>query len=251
MMKALVNFNGEELNFDLERALDVSMPLRTDANAAKAWYVPPLRIEAVRTEHFIGDVNQGGSVNFNDIYFNPHGHGTHTESLGHISPRHESVNQCLKQFHFVARLISIQPRSIDGDLVIRAEDVKKELTGKCQAVLIRTLPNSDEKLTRQYSDTNPPYIEASAIDHLLDMGVDHLLIDLPSVDKEVDNGVLSAHHRFWNFPDHPAQHRTITEFIYVPNEIEDGLYLLNIQLSPFENDAAPSKPVLFPLIKKV
>ena len=248
MMKATVDFDGRTLSFDLDKALDISMPLKADENAAKAWYVPPLSIEPVRTDQFTGDVNEGGSVNFNNIFFNPHGHGTHTESLGHISPGHESINQCLKKFHFVARVVSLRPREISGDLVITSDDMKEVLHEKCQALVIRTLPNSDEKLTRQYSESNPPYLEASVIDHLLEMGVDHLLIDLPSVDREMDNGELAAHHRFWNFPSEPALHRTITEFIYVPNHIEDGLYLLNIQLSPFENDAAPSKPVLFPLL---
>ena len=32
--------------------------------------------------------------------------------------------------------------------------------------------------------------------------------------------------------------------IYVPNEIEDGEYLLNLQIAPFESDCAPSRPLL-------
>jgi arylformamidase len=35
--------------------------------------------------------------------------------------------------------------------------------------------------------------------------------------------------------------------IYVPNSIFDGTYLLNIQIASFENDASPSKPVLYML----
>ena len=42
-----------------------------------------------------------------------------------------------------------------------------------------------------------------------------------------------------------TQEKTITEMIYVPNEISDGLYVLNLQIAPFENDASPSKPVLY------
>jgi hypothetical protein len=40
---------------------------------------------------------------------------------------------------------------------------------------------------------------------------------------------------------------TITELIYVPAEVNDGLYLLNLQVAPFVADAAPSRPVLYPL----
>ena len=40
---------------------------------------------------------------------------------------------------------------------------------------------------------------------------------------------------------------TITEMIYVYEEIQDGSYLLNLQFASFENDASPSKPVLYSL----
>ena len=76
----------------------------------------------------------------------------------------------------------------------------------------------------------------------------HLLIDLPSVDKEKDEGKLLAHKAFWNYPEKPRYQATITEFIYVPNQVKDGSYLLNLQIASFHNDAAPSKPVLYTFI---
>jgi len=245
MMIAQIEFDGTVFEFDLQKPIDVSMPFKTDSNAASAWYVPPVKIEPVRNEQFVGDVNEGGSVNFNNIIFNPHGNGTHTESVGHISSNKESVNQTLKTFFFAAYVISVEPINQSGDLIITKDQVMSVLKNPCKAVLIRTLPNTLDKLTRQYSNSNPPYLEVGVIDYLLELGVDHLLIDLPSVDRESDEGILAAHHRFWNYPDDPQLHRTITEFIYVPDSVSDGFYLLNIQLSPFENDAAPSKPVLY------
>ena len=71
---------------------------------------------------------------------------------------------------------------------------------------------------------------------------------MPSVDKEVDGGVLAAHHVFWNYPENTQTHRTITELIYVPNDVYDGSYLLNLQIASFENDATPSKPVLYKML---
>jgi hypothetical protein len=38
---------------------------------------------------------------------------------------------------------------------------------------------------------------------------------------------------------------TITEMIYVPDEVLDGSYVLNLQIASFENDASPSKPILY------
>ena len=84
---------------------------------------------------------------------------------------------------------------------------------------------------------------------LVDKGVDHLLIDLPSVDRERDAGALLAHKAFWNYKGPLRKKATITEFIFVPNTIEDGTYFLNIQLAPFENDASPSRPVLYKIEK--
>ena len=71
---------------------------------------------------------------------------------------------------------------------------------------------------------------------------------MPSVDKERDGGELLAHNAFWNTSGKIRMNATITEFIYVPNTIEDGEYLLNLMIAPFENDATPSKPVLYQII---
>jgi len=76
-------------------------------------------------------------------------------------------------------------------------------------------------------------------------GVKHLLVDLPSVDREKDAGALLAHKAFWNFEGEVRTDATITEFIFVPNAIVDGTYYLNLQVAPFENDASPSRPVLY------
>jgi hypothetical protein len=80
-----------------------------------------------------------------------------------------------------------------------------------------------------------------------------LLIDLPSVDREEDEGKLLAHKAFWNVKDvnnlntDACLNCTITEMIYVNNEVQDGSYILNLQIASFENDASPSKPVLYSL----
>ena len=101
----------------------------------------------------------------------------------------------------------------------------------------------------QYSHTNPPYLLEEAAVYLREKGIKHLLIDLPSVDKEQDGGKLLAHNAFWNTVGEIRFDATITEFIYVPNRSEDGEYLLNLMVAPFENDATLSKPILYKIIK--
>jgi len=244
-----VNIHGKELRTNLKEGIDISMPMHTGEDNPSAWYVASPKIEAVRTNEFTGSVLEGGSVNFRDITFNPHGNGTHTECVGHISEEVYSINQSLKQFFFSAELISITPRKLDnGDEIILWEQIKTARKhNSCETIIIRTKPNTNQKLKKQYSSTNPPYVEAKAMTELVKQGIKHFLIDLPSVDREFDNGELAAHHAFWEHPNNTNLERTITELIYVPNKVKDGLYLLNLQIASFENDASPSKPVLFVL----
>jgi arylformamidase len=234
---------------NLLEPIDISIPLRSGPNNIHAWYVGDAEFKAVENENWIGDVSRGGAVNFRDIYFNPHGHGTHTECVGHISKEDYTINQCLKQFFFPAQVVTITPENREQDQVITAKQISNiQWSDNVQALIIRTLPNNTSKLNRQYSSSNPPYIDAEAVQLIIQAGINHLLVDLPSIDKEHDEGKLAGHHLFWNYPESAALHRTITEFVFVPNEVIDGLYLLNLQISPFENDAAPSKPVLFKLV---
>jgi len=245
-MKTTVQHNNKGYYLDLSQPLDISMPLRGDQSNPTAWYVGAPKFDPVMTEHFIGDVKKGGDVNFRNIFFNPHGNGTHTECVGHISKETYTINGCLKEFFFLSSLISITPEQINGDHIITLDQIKsgwKNIGGK--AIIIRTLPNSREKLSMQYSNTNPAFIDYKAVQFLIDNGIDHLLIDTPSVDKEKDDGTLKAHHTFWEYPNNIQLKRTITELVFIPDIIKDGSYFLNLQIASFENDASPSKPILF------
>jgi len=140
--------------------------------------------------------------------------------------------------------------------VIRGEDLAAKLLGSnADALIIRTLPNNDKKLTKDYTETNPPYLEEAAMKLIVQYGVDHLLLDLPSVDREVDEGKLANHRLFWNVTGVKAdknsrKHATITELCYIPDDVKDGLYLLNLQLPDIDLDALPSRPVLYKMKKK-
>lgn len=258
-MISVISIKGKQYTCDLSKPLDISMQLSTSKENSSAWYVNPVKIEPVKGDGFVGSVAQGGSVNFRDITFNPHGNGTHTESVGHIAKEICSINQTLSKFHFLALVISIEPELCNkkegtreiGDKIISLEQIQKAIGNHTpEAIVIRTSPNNEEKLTRQYSNSNPAYLCDKAAKFITDKGIDHLLIDLPSVDKELDEGQLLSHRAFWNYPEKTNFHKTITEFIFVPNKIEDGEYLLNLQIAPFENDASPSKPTLYKLISE-
>jgi kynurenine formamidase len=242
---------------DLSKPIDISIPItNTDENPI-AWYLDKPTIEPVRFGEWVGKVSEGiSSTNFNTIQFNPHSHGTHTECLGHITKEFYSINQSLRTFFFWAELVSI-PLVIEGaNFVITKLALRKALRGKTpEAIIIRTLPNFTTKLSKKYSNSNPPYLTEDAALFICESGIQHLLIDLPSVDKENDGGELLAHKAFWNVKnvqqlnEDARMQSTITEMIYVADEVKDGSYLLNLQIVSFENDASPSKPILYAIEK--
>ena len=244
-MKATITHKKKTFKVDLSKPLDISIPLSAKKNPL-AWYIDPLTITPVQTEDWIGNVKKGGDVNFNTITFNPHAHGTHTETAGHITEKIHSINACLTQFFFIAELITVAPE-VRGELfVISRKQLLYLLDGKKpEALVIRTIPNTRDKKTKNWSHTNWPFISESGMKQLRQLGIKHVLIDLPSVDPEKDDGYLLSHHAFWNLPEKPRLDATITEMIYVPHSINDGSYLLNLQIASFENDASPSKPVLY------
>lgn len=250
-MLAKIKTNHRIYRIDLSRPLDISMPLSGNERNVSAWGHGKPTITAFGQDSGIMSVAEGAPVNFNDVAFNPHAHGTHTECIGHITKKIYSVNTYLVNYFFLAELVTIAPEKYQDDFVISRKQLQYAFGNKNRsALVIRTLPNLPEKMYRDYSGTNPPYLLEQTARFIADRNIDHLLIDLPSVDKESDNGALLAHKAFWDIEGEKRANATITELIFVPNSIEDGTYFLNLQVAPFENDASPSRPVLYEILDK-
>ncbi len=249
-MIAEIKYKSKKYKIDLSKPLDISIPIDIAKQNVNAWYIDDPKIFPVSDGNWTGSVAQGADVNFNNIHFNPHSHITHTECVGHITEKAHSVNKNLDQFFFLAEVITVVPEYLEGEAFISKKQLQFALGNKKRdAVVIRTLPNLEEKKSKRYSNTNPTYLLEEGAVFLREKGIKHLLIDLPSVDKEKDEGKLLAHNAFWNTQNELRLDATITEFIYVGNTIEDGTYFLNLMIAPFENDASPSKPILYCLIE--
>lgn len=238
-----IQFNNSR--FDLSKPLSIAIPMHM-GEQVNCYYAPPFHAEPVVMGSFIGDVRQGGPVNYYNIQLNPHGNGTHTECLKHIADVPFSITDIWTRRHFIAQVISAEPTQIaGGDAIILPESVIPHLLPGTEALVIRTLPNGSNKLIKNYSGTNPPYLAAELCRQLCSAQVDHILVDLPSLDREEDGGALAAHKAFWQYPESPRTTATITELIYVPDDIPDGRYLLELAVAPLSMDAAPSWPVLY------
>ncbi len=224
---------------------------------------------------FVGDTGQGGSCNVDVLQLIPHCNGTHTETIGHIVKGDFYIGRCLMSGPVLAQVITVTTgvgahNSDTYDPPLEAADrviTKAELVGVLQqiddlhrlgqtrALIVRTQPNEASKRQREYTFGNPPpYFTTEAMQVICDLGIQHLLVDLPSVDRMQDQGRLSNHCLYWNLnvdtraiTNEAKLEHTITEMVYVPDQVPDGLYLLDLQLAAFNTDASPSRPILFPL----
>jgi len=232
----------------LEEGIDITIP-PDSSSGVKAFDAPSPSFEPLKQGSFTGSLEKGSPVNFYNIFINPHGNGTHTETARHIAPDGPFISDTLHKSHFMARLVTADPReTADGDRVIdkSAIDWKAFDYSNLDALIVRTLPNDLSKKTKDYTGTNPCYLDAELVSFLSEQ-IDHLVVDLPSVDKESDGGALAAHKAFWRPESDKRYHKTITELVYVDSKVEDGLYLLEIQTLPLKLDVSPSRLVLFGL----
>lgn len=245
-MKIQFIHNDTKYQTDLSQGINISIPLKSDGKGPKCFYAPDFKIEPVVAGDFVGSTDYGSPVNFKNLFINPHGNGTHTECVGHITSAPFTIHDCLKKFHFVAQVLSLTPDILaNGDLVITKDLLSEKINLGTEALIIRTLPNNENKLSKDYSGTNPPYFSQDAIAFINQMGILHLMTDLPSIDREEDGGALAGHKTFWGYPSFHGKDKTITELVFVSDDVLDGSYFCNIQVAPIESDASPSKIVLY------
>jgi kynurenine formamidase len=245
-MQIQFQWNNKLYHSNLNEGIDLSISFNEEFDQVNCFYAPFFSSQAYKSGSFIGSVKEGGPVNYYNTLINIHGNGTHTECVGHISPNRESVNKVFNDFFGMAYLLSVYPTKLDnGDRVITESSLELLWNDimPTDFLILRSLPNTENKRHMHYSGTNPPFLSEQAIRFLNAKGIKHLLVDLPSIDKEQDGGALAAHKAFWSAD--RAEHCTITELIYVPDFLKDGYYLINLQMASIEQDAAPSRPVLF------
>lgn len=259
------NIGGKNFSFDTDESQSIAIPLKFNSEQPNTCNTPLAFAKPVKTEGFIGDTRKGGSCNFEEYNLIPHCNGTHTECVGHISFERISIHETLKDWLIPAMLVSINPvpnssedylpNKNENDFFINKSELEKVVSkfdrNFLQALIVRTLPNDEDKMSRNYMEITPPFFTNDAMEYIDKLNVSHLLTDIPSVDRTFDEGLLSNHHIFWNVKEgsHEVEPKscsvkTITEMIFVPDEIPDGEYLLNLQIAEFKADASPSRPVL-------
>jgi len=224
----------EMLGIDLSRAV---------GSGVNAWYIDSPKRRPLEVEGTIYNISFGASVNFDQITFAPHAHGTHTETLGHIDKNQLLIEELRLPLFMPCKLIRPSLETINGDQLLTKEALNRCNYKGVKALVIRLNPNKEYPIN--YDHTNWPYLSESATKQLVEAGVEHLILDVPSIDKEKDQGALLSHRAFWMLPESPRTSATITEFAQIPADLPAGNYLLQLQVAPILSDAAPSCPILF------
>jgi len=251
-----------EIEINFSKGNDISIPLIFNLDQPNTYGVDKAISRPYKDGNFIGDTRKGGPCNFETYSFTPHCNGTHTECIGHITDERIDILSSLTDKMIPSTLISVTPKNSNetyipelnpNDLVITKNEIEKCLNKMdvkfLKGLIIRTLPNLKTKKNRDYMKDAPSFLSIEAMEYLVSLGIQHLLVDIPSVDRLFDNGHLSSHNIFWETKDKKfnpeTKNKTITEMIFVPDFVEDGTYLLNIQIPAFVSDAAPSRPIIY------
>jgi len=265
-MRISLNINERPCRIDLSRPIDISIPVVFEGQQFRAFGASPAHSQPYRSGDVVLSTDKGAGCNCPVFHFSAHLHGTHTECVGHISQQNYIVQDLCEPPCFISAVLvsltpvagsecreSYQPSIAASDSVLTRQDLVESLEPfqrPFDALVVRTLPNPPNKRYRNYDSFPSSYFSNEAMVYIRDLGVKFLLVDTVSVDRSEDEGRLSNHHIFWEVEQgsHDVQkpsQRTITEFIYVPAEIQDGEYVLTMNIANIRSDAAPSRPVLY------
>ncbi|TXD35817.1 cyclase family protein [Lujinxingia vulgaris] len=268
-MRLWVELDGARYAVAADHPLELAQPLDFYGEQPRAFGLGRAQARAVEGGDFVGDVRRGGSVNCESIELIAHGHGTHTEGVGHISAERVPVGDLAPDPLMPAVLLRVATRTLGAsgdssegksspdDRVICTSELRSALQRAdvspafCRAIIIATSGEGAAAPLRDYSGTNPAYLTAEAVTWLLAQGCEHLLIDLPSIDREDDGGTTPVHRAYFELsavgagPTDAGPRRTITELIDVPESASEGPYFLSLRFARFMLDASPSRPILY------
>ena len=249
-----------------QNATNLSIRVKPNSpDNVKAFGLPSIEEKGFEAGDFIGSIDDGGYLNCKILTIAPHGMGTHTESIRHIVADGPPVCEIVPLVPIRIRLVTLSPVQLTetSESYSPGESTDLVLTEARLQILVKNLDNSDviglmirstgdvDKKDADYTGANPPFFTTEAMKYISSR-FEHLLVDLPSVDRESDDGQLLNHRSFWNVEagqthlrsDCKSQ-RSITEMIDVPALIKDGDYWCLIAVPNIETDALPSRVLIW------
>jgi hypothetical protein len=268
---ARLDIDGIALLTDLAAPTSLARALEFHGPQLRCFGAEPARSEPLVVGSFNGRVDLGASCNCRVLTLTPHANLTHTEGVGHLTAERLDAHRLVPQRLLLAVLLTLEadlagdsgesslPAPDPDDLLLTRAAIERAWPAtlaprlQARALVIRTQPNGRDKFVEERSE-RAPFLSREAAAWLVERGIDHLVLDVPSADRAVDGGKLTAHRLFFGLPPGSStlsealrRDCTITELAYVPDVLVDGWYLLSIQVPAIAGDAVPSRPLLYPL----
>lgn len=258
-MKAVFSVGAGELRVDLAQAVELARPLGFDGTSARHFAAPAAHARPFSIGDFSGDVATGASCNCRTITLTPHCNGTHTECVAHLTVEALDAWRVVPRVPIAAIVVSVVPERIGEDRVVSRAALAAAWQRACaspgdvapEALILRTLPAMDDTGAND-TDSMAPYVAADAAAWIVGQGIAHLVLDLPSLDRTHDGGLLAAHRIFFGLPprsrrlfDAARPHATVTELAHIPDSLADGACLLAWQVPAMAGDAVPSRPLAY------
>jgi arylformamidase len=248
---------------DFSAATSLALTLDFSAPHPRHFGAPAATASAFRVGDFEGAVAHGASCNCQQLTLIPHCNGTHTESASHLTVEQQPLHEFLPVEPMHALLLKVAPE----DAVASGEDSLPAPAAGDRMITRRALlaawQRHDTAMPRalllctgtDWRDGAPPFLSRQLVTELVARGVEHLVTDLPSVDRLQDEGRLTAHRIFFGLPagstrlaDAARPGATITELAQFPATLADGPCALQIQIPAWSGDAVPSRPLHLPLV---
>jgi kynurenine formamidase len=267
----MITFGNGAVRVSLTNPVSLAIDLDFSQAQPRHFGAPPATSRPFAVPGFSGSVAHGASCNCQTLTLVPHCNGTHTECVGHLTREPLDAHRVAPLGFVPALLVSIEPVDAkasresadpaphDGDQLITRQALEQSWLAAItlfapRALVIRTLPNPVAKQHQDYSGSTPPYLTREAANLLVERGIEHLVVDLPSIDRSHDEGRLTAHRIFFGLPSGSTAlaqatraRATVTELAYIPDTATDGPYLLELQVPALGGDAVPSRPLLYRL----
>lgn len=273
-MIAELTIAGQKIRAALDRGVSLAIPVDFNSTGPRHFGAPAPTTQAFSIGSFSGSVASGASANCSTITLNPHCQMTHTESVAHLTRESGDTWRVVPRGLLPAVIVSVTPEpareSSEGsdpqpwgtDTLITRRRLRAAwptarpapALPEPVAAIIRTLPNGADKRSRDYTDAVPPYLTREAVEWLVEKRIEHLVLDVPSLDRTHDEGRLVGHRLFFGLPpgstargDAARSRATVTELAFVPDELADGPCLLQLAVPAIGGDAVPSQPIVYPL----
>ena len=258
-MKINIEYNDNIYEIDSDEGVDISIPVEFNKDKNPKFYdTSNPRKDYYKFSGIEYNVDWGAGCSVPLVTMNIHCSGTHTETANHVIKNAPVISDITNLNFIPSQLISVTPESNsnekyhaninENDKMITKSQLVKSLDSMDEfldSVIVRTIPNDEEKKSRNYNSNYHPFLSNDALHFLKNKGIKHFVIDTPSIDKFDDDGKLENHKMFFSNEDGSINKNTITELVFIPDHCLDGKYLLFIGAPNFKLDAAPSKPIIY------